>query len=469
MTLYLKYRPQTLDELDITSVRELLKKIVSSDNIPQAFLFSGPKGTGKTSTARILAKILNCEQSTVNSEPCNKCQQCVSITNGSNLDVIELDAASNRGIDDIRTLRDGVKLAPISAKKKVYIIDEAHMLTTEASNALLKTLEEPPSHVIFILATTNPEKLIGTIHSRVTKVNFTKATDVEIKRSLARVINGEKIKIEDEVLDNVVQKANGSFRDGVKLLESFAMGGEDSLQQISGTQVISFVDYLYKKDQEKLLNAISELVKNGESIENFVKNLLLELRKNLLQDTAKTNAVELIELLMEVPEKMKYSPIEELPLEIAIVKHCLKGNENSDLRFKIHENKKQVTASEESHKSSIINHTSGSVDEIKWKEILAKVKPINASIEALLRSSRPIDFDGRVLRLGVFYKFHKERLEDARNRKILEDVAGELFGNPIRINCLLTDPPKQIITESLSLTENKDNDIVEVAKTIFGT
>src|SRR3972149_5898243 len=200
MTFYLKYRPQKLEELDIAPVRESLKNVVSSGQIPHAFLFSGPKGTGKTSAARILAKILNCEKK--GKEPCNKCDQCLSITKGSNIDVIELDAASHRGIDDVRALRDAVKLSPARARRKVYIIDEAHMLTTEASNALLKTLEEPPSHVNFILATTNPEKLIETIRSRATSVSFRKAASDEIVNSLGRIVKGEKIKIEKDALES---------------------------------------------------------------------------------------------------------------------------------------------------------------------------------------------------------------------------------------------------------------------------
>src|SRR3972149_7234623 len=161
MTFYLKYRPQKLDELDLKDVRERLVNIVKSKKIPHALLFSGQKGSGKTSAARIIAKIVNCERRNrknppADGVPCNKCDQCTSITNGNNIDVIELDAASHRGIDDIRTLREGVMLAPARAKKKVYIIDEAHMLTTEASNALLKTLEEPPSSTVFTLSTSNP-------------------------------------------------------------------------------------------------------------------------------------------------------------------------------------------------------------------------------------------------------------------------------------------------------------------------
>ena len=176
----------------MTRVREELKKIVKSKKIPHALLFSGPKGTGKTSAARILAKVINCEDPDKSGEPCNKCSQCTAITKGSSLDVIELDAASNRGIDDIRSLRDAVKLSPVSARKKIYVVDEAHMLTTEAANAFLKTLEEPPDHVVFILATTNPEKLIPTVRSRLANIVFAKATVEEIKRQLVRVVKGEK-------------------------------------------------------------------------------------------------------------------------------------------------------------------------------------------------------------------------------------------------------------------------------------
>ena len=220
MTFYLKYRPQKIDELDIAEVRESLTRIVASGRVPHAFLFSGPKGTGKTSAARIIAKIVNCESK---ARPCNKCLQCTQINKGSNIDVIELDAASHRGIDDVRLLRDAVKLSPAKASKKVYIIDEVHMLTLEASNALLKTLEEPPEHVMFILATTNPEKLIETIRSRTTNIAFRKATAEEIVRSLSRAVKGEKMKINEESLNEMAGASGGSFRDAVKILEQLAL------------------------------------------------------------------------------------------------------------------------------------------------------------------------------------------------------------------------------------------------------
>ena len=200
MVFYLKYRPQTIEELDSKEIREKLYSVLQGLGIPHAFLFTGPKGLGKTSTARIVAKSLNCEKKTKGVEPCNKCEQCVSITNGTNMDILEIDGASNRGIDEIRDLREKVKLSPMSARKKVYIIDEVHMLTQEAFNALLKTLEEPPSHVVFILCTTEPHKVPATIMSRCLCIQFKKATEEELIRSFKRIIKREKLEAETEAL-----------------------------------------------------------------------------------------------------------------------------------------------------------------------------------------------------------------------------------------------------------------------------
>lgn len=327
MTYYLKYRPQIIDDLDIATVRESLLNISKSKNISHAFLFSGPKGTGKTSAARILAKIINCEQSTVTTklvnygEPCNRCNSCVSITNGTNIDVIEMDAASNRGIDDIRLLRDMIKLSPANSRAKVYIVDEAHMLTTEASNALLKTLEEPPSHVYFILATTNPEKLIDTIKSRTTIVNFTKATIEETKRSLRRIVTNEKLKITNEIVDKIIKKAKGSFRDAVKILEQYS-NDETVLNTNSTFEPIEFVQLVMSKDDKKIIEELKKILLSGVSVQVVTEEILEVLEKQLVEESNIT-IIPLIELILSAQEYNKFSPIEELPLEVALIKWCI--------------------------------------------------------------------------------------------------------------------------------------------------
>src|SRR6185437_9781888 len=234
MVFYRKYRPQQIDDLDSASVREILNAVLQK-SIPHAFLFTGPKGLGKTSTARIVAKVVNCERlgSSVHAtiEPCNICDQCVSITSGTNVDVLEIDAASNRGIDEIRELKEKIRLSPVSATRKVYIIDEVHMLTSEAFNALLKTLEEPPDHAMFILCTTESHKVPETIVSRCFQIMFKPATEEELVRSFKRIVEGEKLKIEDEALKYIAQLADRGFRDGAKVLEELVLGADG--QQIT--------------------------------------------------------------------------------------------------------------------------------------------------------------------------------------------------------------------------------------------
>src|SRR3990167_6528347 len=214
MAYYLKYRPQKISDLDIKEVSSALGEILAAKDVPHAFLFVGPKGTGKTSAARIVAKAVNCTAKRGNppagGEPCNKCEACLSLSRGNALDLIEIDAASNRGIDDIRDLREKIRLAPANLSKKVYIIDEAHMLTKEAFNALLKTLEEPPEHAMFVLCTTEPQKLPETIISRCLHIAFKPPTDEEMKRSLRRVAKGEGLQIDDEGFAQISKLSSGS-------------------------------------------------------------------------------------------------------------------------------------------------------------------------------------------------------------------------------------------------------------------
>lgn len=511
MTFYLRYRPQKLEELDITEVRDSLKKTVSSGNIPHALLFSGPKGTGKTSAARIMAKILNCEKK--GKEPCDKCEQCISITKGSNIDVIELDAASHRGIDDVRSLKDAVKLAPARARKKVYIIDEAHMLTVEASNALLKTLEEPPSHVVFILATTNPEKLIETIRSRAVNINFRRATNEELASSLTRIIKGEKIKIDKESLLLIAQRASGSFRDAAKILEQIvtekklldAKSIEEFLFNRRSFNAEEFIGFLSGRETKKALETISQVIQKGGSIQTLIETVLFKFREGLLgkvgvgsdglKDFSKDDLLYLIELFTHAQSQLKTTTIEELPVEIAVIRwgETKAGGLQTDQADKNESSSKEPkesiqTQAKDSVKSEPIsaaqtikefpkqsvapNFTKDITDEM-WRRILELVRPVNASIEALLRAARPLSYDGKILTLGVFYRFHKERLEDIPHRKVLEDVVSAVLGVQARVACVLTEPPvKQVVEEVKKeepvLTEGGDQDIIKVAEEIFG-
>lgn len=480
MTLYLKYRPQTIDELDLKSVREEITRI-SSDlkSAPHAFLFSGPRGTGKTSAARILAKILNCESPKVTKkgvEPCNKCEQCRAITSGQSMDVIEIDTASNRGIDDIRTLRENIALSPVSALKKVYIMDEAHMLTLEASNAFLKTLEEPPSHAVFILATTDPQKLPETVRSRLTNVQFQKASPEEIKRQLERVITGEKLKVEDGVLALIAKKADGSFRDAVKILENLALGhGEITKARVEeylfSKNLVSpgeILDLIILKDLENSLSNLKKFSESGGYIKDLLDMLEEKLRERILA-RPEPGLVELAKLLMEARGNLSRTSIPELPLELAIIQWCeqsLPAIVREPAETTSSQDKKKAVEEE----AEVINETkavsrlsSGEIDEGLWARILEGTRSKNMSLEALLRSSRPAGIEGNTFNLAVYYQFHKERLEVEQYRSLIEGVIADVTGvtNP-RIKCYLEEPPRE------ALKTAAEPDILKAAKEIFG-
>lgn len=509
MTLYLKYRPQRIDDLDLQSVRESLSKMLMQESIPHAFLFAGPKGTGKTSAARILAKALNCEQRTESGkerkvEPCNECPTCVSITRGENLDVIEIDAASHRGIDDIRMLREAVKLAPVSAARKVYIIDEAHMLTTEACNALLKILEEPPLHVVFVLATTNPEKLIDTIRSRTRLVQFTKATEDDVVRRLVKVAEGEKIEWGEEILRLIAKASDGAFRDGVKLFEQLIseqveLTKDDVSEFLFGKKSFDpekFLQKLMLQDAKGSLDLVEHGVRGGVSAKQMTKGILEMLRERLMSQVGavkeireKKQTVELLELFSKAYGEIPGAYLEQLPLEIAVMKWCnnsIQFTAKKDEAAPVTENKEenQETSGrnqgEKVERKRLTKDTDAVIKDSEifpdatWVKVISEVRPRNASTEALLRACKPMTFDGKVLTVGVFYKFHKERLESHPHRDLLEDVLEELLGVRVRVSCTLTEPPAREMQEEVTksevvLTETKGDDkIVDIAKDIFG-
>jgi len=476
--------------LDLKEVRDELLKISKSKKFPHALLFSGPKGTGKTSAARIFAKVVNC-QNPKDGEPCNKCDACRGIIKGTAMDLIEIDAASNRGIDDIRALRETVKLSPVKLKYKVYIIDEVHMLTLEAFNALLKTLEEPPSHAIFILCTTEPDKLPETIISRCLRLNFRKAKIEEIVQGpLRRSVESEGLEVEKGVLEEIAKAAGGSFRDAHKILEELAVGGKKIslkqtkklLGQIEELSPEKLLPFLEKKDAKEGLKEIARVVEGGVNLENYLLNLLELLRRGLLEkmgveeepvEPLKNFGVSqiknLISLFSRAAGELRFSPIPQLPLELAVVEWC--GNKISNVNPAGRSGKSQnsdlgkKTISSQSQNQQF-KHQASSIKQIeeKWAEILAKIKPQNHSVEALLKATRPKDFQNGWLTLEVFYKFHKERLETEKCRRIVEKTVGEVIGVPVKLKCVLGEKKSN---QTIEQSSNEEMDILEVANEIF--
>lgn len=429
MVFYRKYRPQTIDQLDLISVREKLKAILRSSfeayshmppsaslsnedwtqSIPHAFLFTGPKGLGKTSSARILAKAINCERRSADSglridkkknkkatrsqtsdicqiEPCNKCDACISITNGSNIDVLEIDAASNRGIDEIRELRERVKFAPASIAKKVYIIDEVHMLTNEAFNALLKILEEPPRHVVFILCTTEYWKLPTTIVSRAFHVQFEKPTCEEITRSLKRVVDGEGLTLDDKVYKKLFTLCDGAFRDGTKILEELARAAPDKKITLELLERVYKTDSIDLNVQELLLGLVlKNLKKSLQAIQNFanqgcdfkivIEKMVDALRQELLaaqriqdskfknheSDLSIMDIEKLLELCSDAYKNLKLSVIPQLPLELLAVKWCVLEDEKSKIKNQINDEVNHSSSEVEKLPQNNTNESSHSV------------------------------------------------------------------------------------------------------------
>lgn len=519
---YRQYRPQKLNDLvGQEIIADILLSQLTSGKFGHGYLFYGPKGTGKTSTARILAKALNCQKYPDKKrddkiklgEPCNKCLSCTSIVDGSNLDLIEIDAASNRGIDEIRDLREKIKLSPVSSRFKVYIIDEAHMLTTEAFNALLKTLEEPPAHAVFILATTEYGKLPQTIVSRLQKFNFARANKNSLVKVINKIAKSENVKIEDEAINQIAEVADGSYRDAVSIFDQLSSTKKtiktldvSKIARSGGwSELYNFIDLLADKKLKESVMIVENLGNEGGDISYFAKQIVLFLEKLLFIKIGITDGWEtdlskdqlekmsvlsdkfesaelqsLTKQFLVAESEIKLYPLPQIPLVLTICKYIPEeaSNEEEEVEkideLRMVEKSQKVINSPPTVKSSKVVSNGVHIGEVKqiekkWDKFLDKVKPINAHVVALLRSTRPLSYKGSQLTLEVFYRFHKQKLEEPKIINMLDTVMADVMEKNIKLRFILADkdanPPKAV--SKSDVVEISNDDLEQVAQEIF--
>jgi DNA polymerase III subunit gamma/tau len=493
-----KYRPQTFDDIvGQTHVTRTLKNAVEQNRLAHAYLFVGPRGTGKTSTARILAKALNCASGPTVT-PCGKCDNCREIAGGNSLDVIELDAASNRGIDDVRELRDNVRYAPAKSRFKIYIIDEVHMLTKEAANALLKTLEEPPKHVIFCLATTEPEKLPITILSRCQRFDLHRIATNLIAQQLQKIAGTEKLTLEPAAAHAVARGAEGGMRDAESMLDQLvAFCGEkiseaDVLNVFGFTSqqtVIDFVGRILRGETADALALLHEQCEAGKDMMKLMADtigylrdlLVFKVKPDALSDEASAEMrtafneqaslletdrlLELIDQFAVAEGRMKWAPNKKLHFEVAVIRAIQSlGQTTLD---EVIENlnalregkpvaavagrgrdiaKPAATAANRSTAAASITdarsnkHTPEDVNEI-WRKVVTQIKTRRPFITSWIGQAQPLGGSGRNFEIGFpsDQRMVMEHLSSRANREFLEALLKEISGREWALKFSLKD------------------------------
>ena len=505
----LKWRPKDFDEIiGQGHIVLTLKNAIQKSRLGHAYLFAGPRGVGKTSTARILAKALNCKTSTVpTTQPCQKCSSCIEISEGRSLDVIEIDGASNRGIDEIRLLRENVKFAPVNGKFKVYIIDEIHMLTTEAFNALLKTLEEPPEFVKFIFATTQPHKVISTILSRCQRFDFRRISMLEIISQLERIVSSENIDVDKEVLFAIAKSSDGSLRDAESVLDQLISFSREKVSLKDAISMLGLIeqealfemtDKIIHKDALATLGLLNSLIDEGKDISVLSANLVEHFRNLMVAKVAKGDQ-RLIDLPQEICERLlrqsEAFSLEEIfsafntlvnmqdmakrldslriPLEINLVRlaHNKKASGLPTVPQKHIEKadtQKPDTQKPVNEQGAIESKEAPgkvSLDNIKdtWANIINNLEKIKMSVATYLHEGQLLKMQGNTLTIAFpkDYSLHKESLERKENKAIIEKSLCELFKTDLKVSFILSQDPKP-------KSKNENNPFVKSALDMFG-
>ena len=443
ITLYRKYRPSSFSE--VSGENEIVKSLklsLKNKSMAHAYLFSGPRGVGKTTIARLIAKGVNCLNLKENGEPCNECKNCKAINEGRFSDLIEIDAASNRSIDEIRSLKEKINYQPVEGLKKVYIIDEAHMLTKEAFNALLKTLEEPPAHVMFILATTELEKILPTIISRCQRYDFKPLDLEEMKAGLEHILKEENLSMADDVYPVIYENSSGSMRDSISILERLIVTAngkeidlkiaEDTLGITPSSRIKIFLNKILNENEYDIINELESLANESFDIELFFKDLAKYCKNAILKKELDIDkGLKIISTIYDVIGKFKFEDDKKL-VGYVIVAEILSNTKQTVVKVvtTTQTNVNPTNSSIEETKKNKVN-IKLTISDVKnnWNSILAEANNKRLSYRAFLMGASPIKIENNILFINYDrkFKFAKEQMETPEYSQEFTKIVREFF------------------------------------------